>query len=185
MGLKIFFFFFTKKKINNNQKKKMSDNIIHVRGCTTINQLTQLTSSASNCSNDKFRMGFFYNPPDDYQIYHITCESSGENIESLSDHTFYYNLDDNNFYQITCRLISHSLIVQFLNKKIHGIELRQSEESQPEFLTFSNFQRDNLEFHLKEFLFSQLASKQINKESDVNVLTCSEVDNKIIAQSRL
>ncbi|CAG8565885.1 uncharacterized protein OCT59_017016 [Rhizophagus irregularis] len=162
----------------------MSDGIVRVRACTNIEQLTQLTSSASNYSNDNFRMAFFYNPPEDYQIYHITCESR-ENVDPLSNHTFYYNLDDKIFYQITCRLISHSLIVQFLNKKIHGIELRQNEEPQQEFLNFSNFQRDNLEFHLKEFLFNKLASKQINKEPDVNVLTCSEVDKKIIVQPKL
>jgi hypothetical protein len=42
-----------------------------------------------------------------------------------------------------CILISNSLIVQFLNKKIYGIELKQCEEKQEEYLTFSNAQRDN------------------------------------------
>ncbi|PKK59688.1 hypothetical protein RhiirC2_857234 [Rhizophagus irregularis] len=88
-------------------------------------------------------MAFFYNPPDDYQIYHITCEFLNDinNNESLSDHTFYYKLDDKNLYKITCILISHSLIVQFLNKKMYGIELKQGDEQQQEFLTFSNYQR--------------------------------------------
>jgi hypothetical protein len=66
-----------------------------------------------------------------------------------------------------CILISNSLIVQFLNKKIYGIELKQGEEKQEEYLTFSNAQRDNLELHLREYL---LASKQI-KKPNVNVLT--------------
>ncbi|RIA91359.1 hypothetical protein C1645_822150 [Glomus cerebriforme] len=153
----------------------MSDNAIRVRGCNNINQLTQLSSTLND---DNFKMSFFYNPPGDYQIYHITCELLSEIIDSLSDHTFYYKLDDKNFYQITCRLISHSIIVQFLNKNIYGIELR-GEEPQQEYLTFSNGQRDNLEFHLKEFLSNKLTSKQIN---NVNV---SEVDNNIIAQPKL
>jgi len=160
--------------------------IIYAKGCTNIDQLNQLTSP-SNRSNDNFRMAFFYNPPNDNQIYHITCELLSEgnidNINPLSDHAFYYKLDDKNVYQITCILISHSIIVQFLNKNIYGIELRQGEEQQQEFLTFSNGQRDNLEFHLREFL---LTSKQINKKPNVDVLTkCSDVDNKFISQPRL
>jgi hypothetical protein len=147
-----------------------STHLVYARSCTTIEQLIQLTSS-SNRSNDKFRMSFFYNPPCDHQIYHITCELSekikDKDIDLVSDHTFYYKLDDKNLYQITCILISNSLIVQFLNKKIYGIELKQGEEKQEEYLTFSNAQRDNLELHLREYL---LASKQI-KKPNVNVLT--------------
>src|SRR6266496_5718306 len=93
------------------------DNVILVKGCTDINQLTQLTSPSLNCSSD--RLTFFYNPPGDHQIYHITCDLLSENVNPLSDHTFYYKLDDKIFYQITCRLISHSLIVQSLNKNIY------------------------------------------------------------------
>ncbi|PKY26413.1 hypothetical protein RhiirB3_441714 [Rhizophagus irregularis] len=139
----------------------MSD-VIFVKGCTDIDQLTQLATPSLNHSND--RMAFFYNPPGDSQIYHITCELSNETVDPLSDHTFYYNIDDNNFYQLTCKLISHSLIVQFLNKKIYGIELKQVEEPQQDYLTFSKFQRDNLEFHLKGFFLNRLTQKQINSQ---------------------
>jgi hypothetical protein len=86
----------------------MSDQNI-VKG-TYIDQLIQLISS-SNSSNDNLRLAFFYAPPGDYQIYHITFEWLKENIYPDSDHTFYYKLDDNGFYQVSCRLISHSLIV--------------------------------------------------------------------------
>ena len=72
----------------------MSD-VIHVKGCTDINQLTQLTNPSLNHSND--RMAFFYNPPGDNQIYHITCENLRENIDPLSDHTFYCKINDKNF----------------------------------------------------------------------------------------
>jgi hypothetical protein len=143
-----------------------STHLVYARCCTTIEQLNQLASS-SNRSNDKFRMSFFYNPPCDHQIYHITCELGekikDKDIDLVSDHTFYYKLDDKNLYRITCILISNSLIVQFLNKKIYDIE---GEEKQEEYLTFSNAQRDNLELHLKEYL---LVSEQI-KKPNVNVL---------------
>jgi hypothetical protein len=113
---------------------------------------------------------FCYLSPPGYhhQICHIPCELVGEKIKDkdidlVSDHTFYYKLDDKNLYRITCILISNSLIVQFLNKKIYDIE---GEEKQEEYLTFSNAQRDNLELHLKEYL---LVSEQI-KKPNVNVL---------------
>ena len=53
-----------------------------------------------------------------------------DNANSVYDHKFIYQpTGDKNIYQISCNLISHSLIVQFLNKRIYGIELRQGEES--------------------------------------------------------
>jgi hypothetical protein len=157
----------------------MSDQTTIVKGCTNIDQLIQLTNSSSN---DKFRMAFFYNPPEDSQFYYITFELLKENIDHDSDHTIYYKLDDNNFYQVSCRLISRSLIVQFLNKKIYGIEIRQGEEPQQDYLTFSNSQRDNLEFHLKDFLSNRFAQKQINKNPNVNKVN---IDNKVIAYPKL
>ncbi|CAB4443991.1 unnamed protein product [Rhizophagus irregularis] len=163
-----------------------TNDVIFVKGCTNINQLSQLTGPSSNYSSD--RMTFFYNPPNDSQIYHITCEFLNENVDPSSDHTFYYKLDDKSFYQMTCKLISHSLIVQFLNKKIYGIELRQGEEQHQDYLTFSNGQKDNLEYNLKEFIFNRLAQKQINENSnDNNVLaTCSDVNDKtFIVQPKL
>ncbi|UZO19353.1 uncharacterized protein OCT59_010650 [Rhizophagus irregularis] len=47
--------------------------VVYAKGCTNIEQLNELTSS-SNRSNDNIKMAFFYNPQNDYQIYHITCE---------------------------------------------------------------------------------------------------------------
>lgn len=167
----------------------MSDNVTRVTGCTSIDQLVQLADSSLSNNNEAFKMAFFYNPPTDHQIYHIICELLTDNINSISDHTFVYQpADDKNIYRISCNLISHSLIVQFLNKRMYGIELRQ-EESQQEYLTFSSVQRNNLEFHLKEFLFNSLASKPIDKQSNLNAVkqeeTCSKADNRIIAQPKL
>jgi hypothetical protein len=64
--------------------------------------------------------------------------------EFPSDYTFYYKLDDKNLYQIMCILISRSLIVQFLNKKMYGIEARES-------LTLQ--QRNNLDFIEEIFIY--------------------------------
>ncbi|EXX77693.1 uncharacterized protein OCT59_019509 [Rhizophagus irregularis] len=140
------------------------DDYTIAKGCTSIEELNQLTCS-SNHSNEEFKMSFFHNPPDDNQIYHITCKEikseKSTDIDQRSDHTFYHSLDDKNF-QITCNLISNTLIVKYLNKKLFGIELKQVEVQEQECLTFSNTQRNNLEYHLRTCLFQ-------NKEHNVNV----------------
>ncbi|PKC02605.1 hypothetical protein RhiirA5_363984 [Rhizophagus irregularis] len=71
---------------------------------------------------------------------------------------------------------------------MYGIELRQGEEQHQDFLTFSNVQRDNLEFHMKEFIFNQVTHKKVDKNSDVNnnvLSTRSDTENKIIVQPKL
>ena len=132
----------------------MNNRSVIVRGCTSLNELYELSNiNTFNNQNEYFKMCFFYNPPDDFQIYHITCEISNDNISQLlSDHTFHHQLNEKTSYKISCILISPSLIVQFLNKNIYGIEPGQDENPQQEWLTFYNSQRENLEFHLKQFL---------------------------------
>src|SRR5207248_5623261 len=79
-----------------------------------------------------------------------------------ANYTFYYQLSNDEFYQITCQMISHSTIVQLLNDKVFGIKLRQSERHQQERLEISDRQKENLETHLKQYLFNYLTPKQIN-----------------------
>ncbi|CAB4402580.1 unnamed protein product [Rhizophagus irregularis] len=138
--------FLTKYQENNPYLKsfkmqRKEDVYVITKGCTSINQLT----CSINYSNDGFRMSFFYDPPDDHQIYHITCEEiKSEKINDIdikrSDHIFYHSLDDKNF-QITCNLISNTLIAQYLNKERFGIKLKQVEVQEQECLTFSNTQQ--------------------------------------------
>lgn len=56
---------------------------------------------------------------------------------------------------------------QYLNRKIFGIELKQVGKQNQHFLIFSKYQRDNLEYHLKEFINFE-AQKQLNKIFDGN-----------------
>src|SRR3954467_11040924 len=96
-----------------NFSLSIPDDAIQVKGCTNLYHLQQLTSS------NPLKMGFFYNPPGDCQIYHITCHKNSdvlndnihENTNVDSDHTFFYqSSNEANYYQISCSLISHSLI---------------------------------------------------------------------------
>jgi hypothetical protein len=48
-----------------NQKE-----ISYVKGCNSIEQLASLPTPSLNYTINK--MSFFYNPPNDYQIYHVT-----------------------------------------------------------------------------------------------------------------
>ncbi|RIA90165.1 hypothetical protein C1645_849693 [Glomus cerebriforme] len=126
---------------------------------------------------ESFEIGeyrFFYSSPGDPQIFHVICKeiSFESKSEILNDHncaiyTFYYQLPNNKFFQITCEIVSHSLIVQYLNKKMFGIELIQDEQ-QEEYLQFYKGQKENLECHLKQYLFDYLTPNRINNEKPSN-----------------
>ncbi|CAG8551965.1 12157_t:CDS:1, partial [Funneliformis mosseae] len=102
--------------------------------------------------------------PNDSQIYHITCklfESNLCNAPPLNNsHVFNFQPGDEKIYKIIAEMVPHSLIVQFLNRTMHGIEF--SKQQPQEYLSFSHEQKLNLETHLKKFLFDYLTSKQNN-----------------------
>ncbi|RIA81451.1 hypothetical protein C1645_790435 [Glomus cerebriforme] len=151
-------------------------------GCTNNNmQKCQRTQETllSKYSKESFEINeypFFYNPPNDPQIFHITCkeisfESGFQESNNPSPdgtiYVFYYQLPNDKFYKITCEIVSNSLIVQYLNKKNFGIELIQVEQQQ-EYLEFSSEQKRNLEYHLKYYLSDYLTPKRINNEKSSN-----------------
>src|SRR5215212_6421242 len=76
---------------------------------TDINQLRQLQLT----QNSSFK--FFYTPfYDNSQYYHITVTATCKNedeVNSYSDHTFYYQFEEVN-YKITCHLISPKVIFE-------------------------------------------------------------------------
>ena len=57
----------------------------------------------------------------------------------------------NRIYQVECEIVSPSLITNFLNKAVHGIETEQNIEEQPLTFTFTN-QKENLQFYLEKYL---------------------------------
>ncbi|RIA80908.1 hypothetical protein C1645_791586 [Glomus cerebriforme] len=143
-----------------------------------INENT--TSSQHDNINDiTAEYSFYYGPCNDFQIYHITCkEKTPEEIitQLLNNslyltHYFYSNdifvfyyqqPNDKKIYQITCEMVPHSIIVQFLNSNIYGIELLYQNEHYQQ--NFSNRHKENLESHLREFLFNYLAP---NNQSNI------------------
>ncbi|CAB4476833.1 hypothetical protein RhiirA1_470778 [Rhizophagus irregularis] len=150
--------------------------VVYAKGCTSIEQLNQLTSS-SNRSNDNFKMGFFYNPPDDHQNYHITCEEvvpvSFELVYQLTNDTddndraynyvqpdsyvFYHSqLNTKKVYRVTCELASS----QFLNERFYNIEYNQQSNQHQREISSIHFK-----FHLKQFLTNYFEPKEIYRQN--------------------
>ncbi|RIA95313.1 hypothetical protein C1645_816796 [Glomus cerebriforme] len=110
---------------------------------------------------------FFYRPPNDIQIYGISCKEipisfelvfellSNDNnqnyVRSNNLHEFHFlKIEEKKCYKVTCEIISHSSIIQYLNKNIHGIDTKQNEFQQQQ--GFSIELKENLEYYLKQFL---------------------------------
>ncbi|RGB25335.1 hypothetical protein C1646_771892 [Rhizophagus diaphanus] len=129
-------------------------------------QVPRISSNNSNLN----KYSFFYNPPNDIQIYEITCKEinisfelvfellNGNNDQNNLHEYYFLKVDEKKCYKITCELISHSLIVQYLNNKnIQNIEIKQGTyQQQQEYVEFSRELKQNLENHLYNFFIQHL-----------------------------
>src|SRR4051812_36153661 len=69
-------------------------------------------------------------------------------------------------------MVSHTFIINLLNKGIYGLEFSQSEQQQQQ--EFSKEYQKNLKFHLKQFLTNHLTTNEVfeqNYNLNVNILT--------------
>ncbi|RGB35459.1 hypothetical protein C1646_759298 [Rhizophagus diaphanus] len=108
-------------------------------------------------------------PPNELYHYNIKCsEISYSNVIFLlnkslnskefntqsneNEYIFFYQQEyDNRFYQVTCEIVSPSSITNYLNENIYGIKPQQEER-----LSFFIEQKQNLEFHLTQYLRNYL-----------------------------
>ncbi|PKY46453.1 hypothetical protein RhiirA4_461315 [Rhizophagus irregularis] len=108
-------------------------------------------------------------PPNEFYHYNIKCnEISYSNVIFLlnkslnskefntqsneNEYIFFYQQEyDNRFYQVTCEIVSPSSITNYLNENIYGIKPQQEER-----LSFIIEQKQNLEFHLTQYLRNYL-----------------------------
>jgi hypothetical protein len=97
------------------------------------------------------RYRLFYQPPDDINFYHVTCEMvfQSENSISCDDDIFDYEFFFEN-YHVKCKLLSHYLIVNMLNKEVYNRDFDANELRRTHLLT--TYQKLNLEINLKEVL---------------------------------
>ncbi|PKC59863.1 hypothetical protein RhiirA1_445221 [Rhizophagus irregularis] len=139
--------------------------------------------------------GLFYQPLDDNNIYHINCkmflQPQNPEIIFLSeddyDYEFFYQNSNAN-YHVTCKLLSHPLIINILNKEIYGIDFDVNELKRKYTLTLD--QKLNLELNLKNFLpfvqeqilksTSRVAEAPTNFQGNINFNTSISTQATVI-----
>ena len=116
----------------------------------------------------------FYQTPNDIHFYHVTCkmilQDYLQNSKNSSwdddnyDYEFFFQNSNNSeisIYHVACKLLSHSLIINILNKEIYGMDFDINELKRRYSLTLR--QKLNLEQNLKQILplyFSQHPNTQ-------------------------
>ncbi|RIA82615.1 hypothetical protein C1645_809556 [Glomus cerebriforme] len=144
---------------------------LHDRDILQDNQPNN-SSLPNYSSHSQETFTFFYNPPDDFQTYHITCNEVQVSFELVfqlindiddnqtrnyfqPNYVFYHGqLNTKKIYRVTCELASP----QFLNKKFYNIGIGYNKDDQRQ---HSPGYQNNLKFHLKQFLINNLAPKEI------------------------
>ena len=108
---------------------------------------------------------FFYRPPNHFYHYHVNCEEIPyDAIEGLlndrenvalhreDEYVFFYQQKcDNRFYRVSCEIAPPLLVNSCLNNNYLGIEL-QNQNMEQEYLTFTLGQKEDLKYHLKQYL---------------------------------
>jgi hypothetical protein len=117
----------------------------------------------SNTQVNEYR--FFHYTPIDDNFYHVTCKIILQGSAPLDDydydHGFFYRCLNNpaaNYY-VTCKLFSHSLIANLLNRKVYGMDINVDNLKQNELLPLD--QKLNLEQDLKRILHFHLTQNHI------------------------
>ncbi|CAG8725203.1 uncharacterized protein OCT59_010643 [Rhizophagus irregularis] len=130
---------------------------------------------------------FFHYAPNYDKFYHITCQTILQGFDSFDnynyDHGFFYNINPTANYYVTCKILSHSLVANMLNKKIYGIDIGINNLERKELLSLN--QRLDLEQDLKQILPFHLtqnhtSNKEIRMNSSYgyNTQTISTTDNQ-------
>ena len=95
---------------------------------------------------------FFYQAQDDNNIYHVTFKGilPQESVSWDDDYDYGYELffqGPNDSVHVTCKLLSPSLIVNFLNERFYGVHFDANDLERRHFLT--SYQKLNLELNLR------------------------------------
>ncbi|CAB4494060.1 hypothetical protein RhiirA5_425085 [Rhizophagus irregularis] len=126
------------------------------------------THQQSQLDNTADRQFFFFN---DVYVYDVKCEEipfdivvktlnksliNKENMQINENEImfFYANQYTNRSYKLTCKIVSPFSIAKYLNKNIYGIEIQANVER--ELLKLTPEQKQNLEFHLFQYLDNYL-----------------------------
>ena len=142
-------------------------------------------STLQPMQNQRTEFRLFYQPPNDDNFYHVTCKMISQNYlqKSASLDDDYYDFEF--FFQghhATCKLLSHSLIVNILNKEFYGIDFDVNDLKRKYLLT--PYQKLNLELSLKQIIpchLSQLSNEMsLNSNENLNY-SRGNIENNITA----
>ncbi|CAB4399071.1 unnamed protein product [Rhizophagus irregularis] len=126
-------------------------------------------------SNDGIKL--FYQTPNDNRFYHITCKIPLQDYIYDYDYEFFYKQR----YHVTCKSLSHTLIINILNKEIYGKDFDVNDLRRGYALTTS--QKLNLELKLKQVLPSYLYIPEREMRSDSNENTQHENTESDVSQA--
>ncbi|CAB4433573.1 hypothetical protein RhiirA5_408209 [Rhizophagus irregularis] len=104
----------------------------------------------------------FYQAPNDDNFYHVTCKTILQDSVSWNDDDYDYEFFFQS-YHVTCKLLSHSSILNILNKEIYGRDFNLNDFKQ-KYLLLTSRQKLNLETSLKQILPLYLSQHPIPDE---------------------
>src|SRR5204862_53581 len=93
---------------------------------------------------------FYHLPEDDDNFYHITCKMVLQSHPQTCDDDYDFEFFSQNHY-VKCKLLSHCLVVNILNKEIYGVDFDANDLKHKYPLTMQ--QKFNLDLNLKQILF--------------------------------
>ncbi|RIA96177.1 hypothetical protein C1645_859073 [Glomus cerebriforme] len=141
------------------------------------NIMAQAYSTVDNNNEDLGELRLFYQPPNDENFYHVTCKmisqdyQESENSSSWEDdydYEFFFQSsnDSTTIFHVACKLLSYSLIVNMLNKKIYGIDFDANDSKRKYLLALH--QKLNLEQNLKQILPSYFPQNLVPDDEMMN-----------------
>ncbi|GET00486.1 hypothetical protein GLOIN_2v1549999 [Rhizophagus clarus] len=125
------------------------------------------------------QLNLFYQPQNDNNIYHITVQNYPWEVNY--DYDFNYK-----GYHVACKLLSHPLIVNMLNKEIYGRDFEVNDLKRKNTLTWE--QKLNLEVNLKQdlpFLQDQILNSQPITNVNMNTTHSKQENSQLNDEIRL
>ncbi|RIA96711.1 hypothetical protein C1645_754281 [Glomus cerebriforme] len=156
---------------------------------TTTQAIATQNSQSTQQVFNEFR--FFYQPPDDNNFYHVTCKvlhnyvQNPETWEDDYDCEFLYQ-SSNAKYRVTCKLLSHSLVINILNKEFYERDFDINDLKRKYILTWH--QKYNLELSLKQalpFLQDQILKSETHVAFNSETATISQRNMNIDASNQV
>jgi hypothetical protein len=128
---------------------------------------TQILTAQQPLQSNEFKS--FYEPPNDINIYNVTCKIAShdchQNDDENYDYEFFISNDIINTRHVTCKFLPPSLIIKILNQQIYGIGFDANELKLKN--TLKCHQKFNLDSNLKRSLL-HILEREMRSDYDGN-----------------